>query len=185
MGSGDSAPVKWSYNGAVIGPLSLQYDASGILSDASPSITASAPKSGQTSGTYTYNWSVPSGAQTNSVKTRVKDSQRPNSSADSPASFEVIAAPTIEVTSPVNGDVFVIQDAMTVNWKVRGLSADSLSIEYWDDANLNNVKDADELLYTLASGVSRGPRILLMNTAASIPAPRPSPCRIMPRSRLI
>ena len=69
---GDSAPVKWSYNGAVIGPLSLQYDASGILSDASPSITASAPKSGQTSGTYTYNWSVPSGAQTNSVKTRVR-----------------------------------------------------------------------------------------------------------------
>ncbi|KKT89953.1 MAG: hypothetical protein UW91_C0068G0012, partial [Parcubacteria group bacterium GW2011_GWF2_45_11] len=146
----------WSYNGAVIGPLSLQYDASGVLSDASPSITASAPKSGQTSGSYIYSWTIPAGAQTNSVKARVKDSQRPNSYADSPAGFEVIAAPTIEVSSPVDGDVFVIQDTMTVNWKVRGLSADSLSVEYWDDADLDNLKDADEQLYTLASGISRG-----------------------------
>ena len=73
------------------------------MSDASLSIVANAAKTGQTSGTYTYNWSVPSGAQTSSVKARVKDSQRPNSSADSAASFEVIAAPTIEVTSPWTG----------------------------------------------------------------------------------
>jgi hypothetical protein len=149
---GDSAPIKWSYDGAVIGPLTLQYDASGTVSDTSPTIATNVGKTGgadnANDGTYTYNWSLPAGAQTANVRVRVKDSQRPNSYADSAAVFEVIGAPTINVSSPADGDVFV--------WTVQGLSVGDVNIEYWDDANLNDTLDAGETLLTLATGVSRG-----------------------------
>jgi flagellin-like hook-associated protein FlgL len=136
--------------------LTLQYDASGTVSDTSPTISNSVTKTGETADTYTYNWTVPVGSQTATVKVRVKDSQRPNSYADSPATFEVIAAPIIAVSSPADGDVFVIDEPMTVNWTVRGLSVGNVNVEYWQDDNLNDSLDSGETLYSLGSDLNRG-----------------------------
>jgi len=154
---GDVAPVAWSYQGAVIGPLTLQYDTTGTLNfDSSTAFASNIGKTGEVANSYAYNWTVPVAAIGTNVKAGIKDSQRTNTRDSSPAIFSVIAAPTINISSPANAGDFVIEENMAVNWSVRGLSVGNVNIVCWDDTNLNDILDAGETSYTLASNISRG-----------------------------
>ncbi len=153
---GETVPISWVNNGGIIGPLTIQYDASGTVTNASPTIATGVDKTGEVPGGYSYAWTVPSSAQTSTVKVRVKDSQRPNSRGESAANFSVIPAPLIEVSSPANGNVFVVEEQMPVNWTVRGLSVGNVNIEYWDDLNSNDMLDGGEIMRPIVTGISRG-----------------------------
>ena len=153
---GDVAPIYWTYSGALIGPLTLQYDTSGTVNDGSPEIATEVNKTGVVPGSYTYNWTIPAQAESGTVKVRVKDTPRPNSRGDSNTNFTVIPVSTIAVVSPINASEFSVGQTADISWTVRGLSVDNLTIEYWDDANQNNIVDGTEVLLPVASGINRG-----------------------------
>ena len=157
---GDTAQIKWTYQGSIQGPLTLQYDTSASSTFGAPGvsdISTSVSKTGGTSGdgTYAYNWTIPSVTASSSVRLKVFDTPRENSYDVSDAVLNFLTAPEGTVTLPTASSHWYVGDTWTISWTIHGIigknsaGADNLVIQYSDDNFTTNK-------WTIATGVSRG-----------------------------
>ncbi|MDP3791098.1 MAG: DUF2341 domain-containing protein [Candidatus Omnitrophota bacterium] len=97
----------------------------------------------------TYNWSVPNEVSSN-VKVRVSEKTVPanrdtNIKVISPPSesFE-IAEPSITVTAPNGGEVWVVGDSKMIEWQNQGIVGTSFSIK-WSRDDFNSVENSGDV----------------------------------------
>ena len=138
---GDAPLITWTTDGLINNNLALQYSVNGGT-DYSPIA------SGETNdGTFNQAgaWTVPDVTPTGTARIKIIDAS--SSYGGQPVSgttsnFNILAVPTVTVTAPASGAVYVLGDTLPITWTSRGLQVQNVKIEYSSDnfTNANNIR---------------------------------------------
>ncbi|MBL7157555.1 MAG: hypothetical protein ISS92_05295, partial [Candidatus Omnitrophica bacterium] len=122
---GDRAPVAWTTEGSVSNNLILEY------SDDGGSNYNLVESGVSNSGSYT--WTVPDNITSNAIF-KIYDGDRAATVDVSDAVFTINPMPTINITNPDGGEIYVLNEEVEVTWEWTGLSiSDNLVIDYSND----------------------------------------------------
>ncbi|MDD3803375.1 MAG: hypothetical protein PHW02_03180, partial [bacterium] len=119
---GETYPIRWSWTGAFTN-VKIDYSTDNTNWN---TIIASTANDG------TYNWTVPSGLLSSTLRVRVTSTADVNTNDASDSDMTTVY-PEITLTSPAGGESFVSGDIVPINWINNGTIA-NVKIEY----SLNN-----------------------------------------------
>ncbi len=125
---GETHTVNWTYTGEPGSTVKIELLNNGVPTTIAPSVAIGA------SGSGSWNWTVPtSQAYGTQYRIRVTSVATP-SIGDTSASPFTILVPTIDVTSPDGGEVWVGGETHTISWTYLGIPGASVRIELLNGA---------------------------------------------------
>jgi RHS repeat-associated protein len=122
---GSIQDITWSTEG-VVGEVKIEYTSDG---------TNYTEIINSTSNSGSYSWTIPDDVS-NDCKVRISESSDGDPSDLSNSTFSIVTVPTITITSPGNGDIWVIGSVQAITWSTTG-TVDNVNIEYSTDSGSN------------------------------------------------
>lgn len=122
---GDSAPITWTTEGLINDDLTLQYS----VDDGENWGPVAAGQAND--GLYT--WTVPDTTPTSTAQIKIIDASSDYGGVqveDTSENFNIISNPTMTVSAPNGGEVYVLGDTLPVRWSSQGLQIENVKIEY-------------------------------------------------------
>ena len=122
---GDTAPITWTTDGFINNDISIQYS----IDDG---VNFSPVVSGLTNS-GSYNWTVPDVGTVAAAKVKIIDASSNYDGVQVNATsnaFHIISTPSITVSAPNGGEVYVLGDTLPIRWTSRGLQIQNVKIEY-------------------------------------------------------
>ncbi|MDD4986397.1 MAG: hypothetical protein PHQ43_11530, partial [Dehalococcoidales bacterium] len=122
---GDSAPITWTTEGLINDDLTLQYSVDN--GENWGPVAAGQANDGL------YTWTVPDTTPTSTAQIKIIDASSDYGGVqvvDTSENFSIISNPTMTVSAPNGGEVYVLGDTLPVRWSSQGLQIENVKIEY-------------------------------------------------------